>query len=203
MHWLHIARIRCEPQQQISMFETSREPTAVITDAILARPTANVGRASEWHIGASEKISGDGVAFQMGRVQAISSPQFDSEAHSFFESQAERAPYTVAVYDQRHQVCGIIKKSGVSQSPTEICAKLERLLNSTRFPLESGFRILVDPLVDPTDFLEQIRKSARVTKFSFTAGFENPFDVEGLIQRPAEKFNQLVGGEQTKVEVEG
>lgn len=42
-----------------------------------------------------------------------------------------------------------------------------------------------------------------VTSFTFFAGFENPFDVENLIQRPAEKFNKLAGGARTKVEVQG
>jgi len=57
--------------------------------------------------------------------------------------------------------------------------------------------------VDLQTFIEQIRSAAAVVKFSFTAGFENPFDVENLIQRPAERFNQHVGGTSTRVEVEG
>lgn len=203
MHWIHIARIRCEPLQQGSLFVEERLPTKVISDCILARPTADVGRGSSWHIGASNELSGDGISFQMGRVQEISSPQFDSVEHSFFEAQAERAPYTVAVYDQRHQCCGIVKKSGVSQSANEICSKLETLLNSTEYPSRAGVRVVVDPLIDPENFIEQLRNSSEIVKFSFTAGFENPFDVESLIQRPAEKFNQSVGGIQTKVEVEG
>jgi len=141
MYWLHIVRIRCEPLQQGNLFVESRPPTQIISDAILARPMAQVGRGSEWHIGASEQIAADGIAFQMGRVQAVTSPQFDSEAHSFFEAQTERAPYTVAVYDKRHQACGILKKTGVSQSASEIATKLERLLNATRFPNEAGQKL--------------------------------------------------------------
>jgi len=203
MHWIHIARIRCEPLQQGSLFVEERSPTTVISDCIIARPTAEVGRGSSWHIGASNVMTGDGISFQMGRVQEITSPQYDSIEHSFFEAQAERAPYTLAIYDQRHQCCGIVRKSGVSQSANEICSKLQTLLNSTDFPQRAGVRIVVDPLVDPENFIEQLRNSAEIVKFSFTAGFENPFDVDTLIQRPAEKFNQTVGGSQTKVEVEG
>lgn len=203
MNWLHIVRVRCEPLVQNDLFVKSRQPTLVITDAIKARPTAHVGRGSEWHIGTTEMIEGDGVSFQMGRVQAVTASQFDEVEHSFFEAQEERAPYTWAVYDQRNQCCGILKKSGVSLSATEVSSKLEILLNSTPFPYEAGFVVKVDPINDPQSFIEQIQSSAEVVKFSFTAEFENPFDVEELIQRPAERFNQAIGGAKTKVEVEG
>lgn len=203
LFWIHILRVRCEPLQQGGLFAVSRDPSSVITDALMATPTAQVGRRSEWHIGRPESLAHDGIGFQMGRVQAVTSPQWDTEDHSFFEAESQRAPYTVGVYDQRHQACGIIKKSGVSQSSTEIAIKLERLLNATSFPEAAGCRIVVDPIKDPAHFVEQIRSASQVTKFSFTATFDNPFDVENLIQRPAEKFNKIAGGERTKVEVEG
>jgi hypothetical protein len=169
----------------------------------MATPTAHVGRGSEWHIGRPEMLPNDGVGFQMGRVQAVTSPQWDTKEHSFFEAEAQKAPYTIGVYDQRHQACGIIKKSGVSKSSLEIASKLERLLNAAHFAEAAGCRIVVDPINDPAHFVEQLHSALEVTKFSFTASFENPFDVENLIQRPAEKFNQLAGGDRTKVEVQG
>ena len=42
-----------------------------------------------------------------------------------------------------------------------------------------------------------------MTKFRFTASFPNPFDVERLIQKPAEEFTVIAGGSRTTVEVEG
>lgn len=203
MNWLHIVRVRCEPLAQASLFTKARHPVSVISDAILARPSANVGRGSEWHIGRAEIIEDDGVSFQMGRVQASKSPQYDEKDHSFFEADTERAPFTWGVFDQKNQSCGILKRTGVSLSAREVSSKLEDLLNSTNFPEEAGFRIVVDPIVDPEGFIEQLQSAHEVVKFSFTAEFENPFDVQALIQRPAEKFNEAVGGERTKVEVEG
>jgi len=145
----------------------------------------------------------EGVSFQMGRVQAVTAPHFDEVDHSFFEAETERAPFTWGVFDQKNQSCGILKRSGVSLSAREISSKLEILLNSTNIPEEAGFRVVVDPIVDPDGFIKQLQNAHSIVKFSFTAEFENPFDVEGLIQRPAEKFNEAVGGTRTKVEVEG
>jgi hypothetical protein len=153
---IHVLRIRCEPIEQGSLFSVTRQPSLVITDALFSMPTANVGRGSEWHIGRPERLSADGIGFQMGRVQAVTAPQFDTELHWFFEAETQRAPYTIGVYDQRHQACGIIKKTGVSQSSGEVAGKLEKLLNSTPQPEAAGYRIVVDPITDPELFVEQI-----------------------------------------------
>lgn len=154
MFFIHVLRIRCEPLEQISLFAEKRHPSLVITDALLATPTAQVGRGSEWHIGRPEHLP-DGIGFQLGRVQAVTAPQFDVEQHWFFEEETQRAPYTIGVYDQRHQACGIVRKAGVSQSAGEVAGKLEKLLNSTPHPEASGYRIVVDPITDP----KQIRRT--------------------------------------------
>lgn len=203
MFFIHVLRIRCEPLEQASLFAQARSPSLVITDALLSTPTAHVGRGSEWHIGRPERLPNDGVGFQLGRVQAVTAPQFDVEQHWFFEEETQRAPYTIAVYDQRHQACGVIRKAGVSQSAGEVAGKLEKLLNATPHTEAAGYRVVVDPIKDPQQFVEQMRVAHEVTSFTFFAGFENPFDVENLIQRPAEKFNKIAGGERTKVEVQG
>jgi hypothetical protein len=201
--FIHVLRIRCEPLEQGRLFVEKKEPSTIISEALFAMPTAHVGRGSEWHIGRPERLPSDGIGFQMGRVQAVTEPHFDTELHWFFEAETQRAPFTIGVFDQRHQACGIIRKSGVSQSAGEVAGKLEKLLNATPFPESAGYRIVADPISDPQQFVEQIRGAHEVTSFTFFAGFENPFDVENLIQRPAEKFNKLVGGDRTKVEVQG
>lgn len=76
-------------------------------------------------------------------------------------------------------------------------------MNASGIPEEAGVQIVVDPIIDPEGFIEQMRGASAVTRFSFTASFPNPFDVEALIQRPAEAFTKAAGGERTKVEVEG
>ncbi|WP_147414278.1 hypothetical protein [Sphingomonas gilva] len=203
MFYIHVLRIKCELLPQGDFLRPTREPIEIITKSIEAKPTANVGRGSEWHIGNIETVTPDGLAFAMGRTMAVKSPQFDSVSHNFLEEEAMRAPFTIGVFDQRHQTCGVIRKTGVSQSSTEIAAKLQTLLNAAPYARESNSTIVVDPIRDPMTFLEAIRHAQAVTRFSFTASRPNPPDVNRLIQRPAEEFTQAVGGERTRVEVEG
>ena len=203
MIYIHVLRIKCEPLAQGDLLRPLREPAEIITESFLAKPTADVGRGSEWHIGNVELLPGDGVAFAMGRTSVVSAPQFDTVNHDFREEEVMRAPYTIGVFDQRHQACGIIRKSGVSQSATEIASKLQTLLNAAEIAATSNCRIYVDPIQDPIGFVEALRSAFAVTRFSFTASRPNPHDVDRLIQRPAEEFTYLTGGESTKVEVEG
>lgn len=80
---------------------------------------------------------------------------------------------------------------------------MQKLLNEPRFARDAGFRIVVDELRDPQNFIEQIRSSEKVTRFQFVAEFKNPHDVQGLIHRPAEEYNELIGGDKTTVETRG
>lgn len=203
MFYIHILRIKCELLPQGDFLRTAREPIEIITRSFQAKPTADVGRGSEWHVGNIETVTPDGIAFAMGRTIEVTSPKFDSVTHDFLEEEALRAPFTIGVFDQRHQVCGVIRKTGVSQSSTEIASKLQVLLNSAPYARESNSTIVVDPVQDPISFLEAIRSAYAVTRFSFTASRPNPPDVNRLIQRPAEEFTQAAGGDRTRVEVEG
>lgn len=203
MLWIHLLRVRCEPNKQSGLFDRPRSPSDVIMDAIRSTPRALVGRGAEWRIVKPELIGANAIGFKMGRSAALKVPQYDDKAHDFVESEVQSAPYTFGVYDAETQACGIIKRTGVSLLASQISSKLEKILNSTDFPEQAGCTIQVDPISDPDDFIGQLRGAALVTKFRFTASFPNPFDVERLIQRPAELFTQAAGGDSTTVEVHG
>ena len=167
--FIHVLRIKCEPLEQADFLARPLDPVNVISQAIRAKPTADVGRKSEWHLGNVQLVPGDAIAFAMGRTAMVTSPRFDEATHDFLEEEVTRAPFTMGVFDQRHQTCGIIRKSGVSQSANEIASKLQTLLNSTPFPRESNSTIVVDPVRDPASFIEALQAASAVTRFSFYA----------------------------------
>ncbi|MEW9855857.1 hypothetical protein [Novosphingobium sp. M1R2S20] len=202
-HRFHVLRIQCERILQSSLFEIKRSPSEVIAASIEAQPESVVRRNSEWHIAAPTPLSEGALAFQMGRVQSVPTPHYDDVKRVFFEFDTERAPFTWAVFDERTQACGVLRKTGVSLRATEVASKLERLLNASQVPQESGYNLYVEVIPDPEDFVDTLLTADKVVRFAFTARYENAFDVSRLIQRPAEQFNEKVGGEVTKVEVEG
>lgn len=201
--WLHVLRVRCEHVEQTNMFAEDRTPEDVIVDAFRAHPAAEVGGGSEWHIAAAELFAGRAVAFQIGRVQSVTNPQYDDQRQRFYEAEGERAPYAYGVFDSETQVCVIEKKAAVSAKAPEVASKLEKLLNKPSFASDAGFRIVVDELRDPEGFIEQVRQADRVTRFQFVAEFENPHDVYTLIHAPAERYNEMIKGQKTTVETRG
>lgn len=203
MIWIHLLRVRCEQNKQPDFFVKPRVPSEVILEALRSTPQAPVARGADWRIAKPEEVSGGGLGFKMGRTAALKVPQYDAQSRDFIEAEVQSAPYTFGVFDPKTQACGIVKKTGVSLSAKEISKKLEKLLNSTSIPTDAGCYIVVDPIPDPDDFIDQLRSAAEITKFRFTATFSNPFDVQRLIQKPAEEFTEAVGGDVTTVEVHG
>lgn len=203
MFHIHVLRIKCEGLPQGDLLRSSRSPSVIITQSIEAKPTADVGRGSEWHIGNVKELDEGGIAFAMGRTQAVTAQQFDEATHDFTEEETTRAPFTFGVFDPELQVCGVIRKAGVSQNTKEIAGKLETLLNAARFARESNSQIIVEPIPDPVNFMQAIRSAQAVLRFSFTVSRPNPLDVDRLIQGPAKEFTKKVDGERTRVETEG
>lgn len=200
---IHILRVKCEGLPQGDFLREASNPVDVIIKSFQSKPTADVGRGSEWHIGNVEVLNEGVIGFAMGRTQAVKSPQFDEITHDFLEEEAMRAPFTIGVFDPKTQACGIMRKNGVSQSSSEIAGKLEKLLNSAPFAKESNYIIVAEPIPDPVNFIQAIISAQAVTRFSFTVSRPNPHDVDRLIQGPAKEFTKEAGGEQTKIEVEG
>lgn len=201
--WLHVLRIRCEHLEQPGLFAEERLPHDVISDAFLSMPEGEIGGGSEWHIAAAERFAGNAIFFQIGRVQTVKSPQYDGTSRTFYEAERERAPFTIGVFDAETQACVIERRASVSAKAVEIAPKLEKLLNTPSIANDAGFRIVVDELRDPEGFIEQIIAAHRITRFSFSAEFENAHDVGALIRRPAERYNELIGGTKTTVETRG
>lgn len=195
--------MKCESLPQGDLLRTPGDSAEIITRSLEAKPDADVGRGSVWHIGNLNHFDEGGISFAMGRKQAITVQQFDDITHDFMEEEAMRAPFTLGVFDPQLQICGVIRKSGVSQNATEISGKLAALLNAAPFARQANSKILVEPIPDPVGFLQAIRSARAVLRFSFTVSRPNPMDVDRLIQGPAKDFTEKVDGEKSRVETDG
>jgi hypothetical protein len=201
--WMHILRVKCESLPQGDFLKKEGESVNIIRESFEQKPTAPVARGSEWHIGNVSKLNDTALSFAMGRTMAVTSPQFDPTNHNFMDEEAQRAPYTLGIFDFDTQVCGILRRPGVSQKASEIAGKLATLLNSSGVPQKYNCTIVVDPIFDPAPFLQQIRSAASVNKFTFFVSRPNPQDVDRLIQQPAERYTEQLNGTKTKIETEG
>ena len=203
MAWMHILRVKCESLPQGDLLKKDGESVNIIRESFEQKPTAPVARGSEWHIGNVLALDRTALSFAMGRTMAVNSPQFDPANHNFLDEETQRAPYTLGVFDLETQVCGILRRPGVSQKASEIAAKLATLLNASGVAQNYNSNIVVDPIFDPAPFLQQIRSAESVHKFTFYVSRPNPQDVDRLIQQPAERYTEQLNGTKTKIETEG
>jgi hypothetical protein len=200
---IHVFRVKCESLPQGDLLRSAGAPSEIISRSIEAKPTADVGRGSEWHIGNVRIMDEGAISFAMGRKQAVTVQQFDDTTHDFLEEEAMRAPFTFGVFDPEIQVCGVIRKTGVSQRTSEVAGKLQALLNEAGFAGRANSKIIVEPIPDPDHFLKIVQESQSVIRFSFTVARPNPLDVERLIQGPAKEFTDAIDGERSRIETEG
>lgn len=203
MAWMHILRVKCETLQQGDLLKPDGESVDIIRKSFENKPTAVVARGSEWHIGNVSNLNPNALSFAMGRTMAVTSPQFDPTRHDFLEEEGQRAPYTLGVFDLGTQVCGILRRPGVSQKANELAGKLATLLNASHIADGYNSAIVVDPIFDPEPFLQQLRAAALIQRFTFFVSRPNPFDVDRLIQEPAERYTEAANGKTTKIETEG
>ena len=54
--FVHLLGIKCEPIDQPDMFVRPMKPSDIISRSFRHKPTANVGRGSEWHLGNIEVV---------------------------------------------------------------------------------------------------------------------------------------------------
>jgi hypothetical protein len=203
MAWMHVLRVKCESKPQGDLLKQEGDSVRIINESFEYKPTATVARGSEWHIGNVTALGDKALSFAMGRTMAVKSPQFDPDNHNFLDEETQRAPYTLGIFDPEYQVCGILRRQGVSQNAKEIAVKLATLLNASGVADQFNSHIIVDPVFDPAEFLEQIHAAAVVQRFTFFVARPNPLDVERLIQKPAELYTEQLNGTKTKIEAEG
>lgn len=121
--WLHVFRVRCEHVEQKDMFAEDRGAAEVILDSIGSHPEAEIGGGSEWHIAGSERFADRAIAFQIGRIQNVTTPQYDERRQKFYESEGERAPYAYGVFDGTTQACVIERKSNLFAKAADLAPK--------------------------------------------------------------------------------
>ncbi len=81
MLYMHLLRVKCESLPQSDLLRRFDSPVAVLASAFREKPTSEVGRNSEWHIGNVESVGLDAIGFAIGRTAAVTSPKFDAKSH--------------------------------------------------------------------------------------------------------------------------
>lgn len=188
-------RVQAHFPAQMSMLGGFRAPHEVIRAALMERPSGAIGRAS-WRIGNVTELSLDGIYFAVGKELPKSLGSIDNRGDFHTESVLV-APNTHVVLDLHYQILAIAKNSDLAPAPRSVARKLQKLLSATNVVADHGCTLTIEPIRDPSGFVEAIASAKAITRFQVTYGLPNVWDVEEDFQRPIQASNNAMRAEES------
>lgn len=196
-------RVKFIRPRQASFLHTDLTPQAVLLACIDEKPSAELRKGFNWHIGNVQMFEDTQGYFAFGRTTTSTIEKFNSLSGNFVEEELETSPYTHCVFDASIGLIGISKKTNLSQTTKGIATQLEKLLSLTAVVKENAITVEVRPIPDPEGFLKALSEAFRI--FSFTATFRgpNPFDADEYFQRPMAVYLSSANGYKGKTTING
>lgn len=190
------------PRQQ-PLFEREMSPQQIFFRALHERPSAELRKGYEWHIGNLVDFENGLGYFAIGRTTSSTIEKFDTITGDFVEEELEASPYTHCVFNSFIGFVGIAKKPNLALTPKGVAKRLKQLLSMTDAVAFNGVAVEIHPIPDPEGFLKSIASAFRVTNFTATFHGPNPFDADELFQKPLAVYLQAASGVKGKTQIHG
>jgi hypothetical protein len=199
----NLFRVKFIRPKQSSFLHLDWTPQQVMLACVEQKPSAELRKGFDWHIGNIQMFSSSSGYFAFGRTTTSTIEKFDIISGNFVEEQLESSPYTHCVFDAAIGFIGIAKKPNLSQTTKGIAQRLEQLLSLTEVVKENGINVEVRPIPDPEGFLNALNSAFRVFSFSATFRGPNPFDADEYFQRPMSVYLSSANGLKGKTTIIG
>jgi len=200
----HLFRLKIIRPPQTHLFEDiASTPTDIIKSAIREKPSKEIRKGNDWHIGNIEDVGDNGLFFALGRVTKSIKEKYDEKTGDFIDIEDEQAPYTYVFLDLEHQVCAIAHKPKISQKVTYAARNLAKLLAETEVAKASALTFDIPELHDPSEFVEQVKNAFSIKEFSISFSPPNPWDVEEDYHKPMENLLRASNGSTGSTKING
>lgn len=196
-------RVKMVRPHQSSFLHDDLPPRDILQRAILEKPSGELRKGIDWHIGNIKMFSDYTGYFAAGRTTVSTIEKFNAESGDFVEEELEASPYTHCVFDARIGFVGIAKKPTLSQTTKGIANRVEQLLSLASIVRNNDILVEIRPIPDPDGFLSSIDSAFKV--FSFSASFRgpNPFDADEHFQKPLSVYLSAADGLKGKTTIYG
>lgn len=188
---------------QSSFLHDDLPPRDIFLRAVLEKPSGELRKGVEWHIGNIHQFSEYTGYFAAGRTTLSTFEKFDPLTGDFVEEELEESPYTHCVFDARIGFIGIAKKSNLSQTTKGIANRIEQLLSLADIVKNNNILVEIRPIPDPDGFLSSLDSAFRVFSFSATFRGPNPFDADEHFQKPLSVYLSAADGQKGKTTISG
>jgi hypothetical protein len=195
-------RAKVYPPAQPSLF-APLDTAQALRSAIESKPSAELRRGFDWHIGNVEPIDDHSVYFALGRTTRSHVELFDEDSGNFVVQEFEASPYTHGVLDYENQVCAIAAKARLAPTVTGIARQFEKLLAQSETAQRTSVRFDIAVINDPEGFIEQLSSAFQISRFAVEFSRPNPWDVDADFQKPMEDLLRETRGQKGKTTLKG
>lgn len=196
-------RVKMVRPHQSSFLHDDLPPRDIFLRAVLEKPSGELRKGVEWHIGNIQQFSEYTGYFAAGRTTLATFEKFDPLTGDFVEEELEESPYTHCVFDARIGFIGIAKKPNLSQTTKGIANRIEQLLSLAEVVQNNNILVEIRPIPDPDGFLSSLDSAFRVFSFSATFRGPNPFDADEHFQKPLSVYLSAAEGQKGKTTISG
>ncbi len=199
----HLYRLKFIKPAQALLFQPEKTARQIFELALEEKPSHEMRENNVWRIANIKKITGDGGKFAVGRVTSKPVEKFDGETGNFTEFEDNPGPYTYVYFDSKIGLLAIGKKPKVAAEVSTIARMLKKLFEETKTIKEFDVSVKVDPIPDPSDFIEKILRAYAIKKFRAEFTGPNPIDADEVFQKPLSYLCQTLDADKGSVSLTG
>lgn len=196
-------RVKMVRPRQSSFLYDNLPPRDIFLRAVLEKPSGELRKGFDWHIGNVQLLSEFTGYFAAGRTTLSTIGKFNPESGNFIEEEREESPYTHCVFDAGIGFIGIAKKPNLSQTTKGIANRIEQLLSLANIVCNNNITVEIRPIPDPDGFLSTLDSAFKVLRFSATFRGPNPFDADEHFQKPLSVYLSSADGQTGKATISG
>jgi hypothetical protein len=199
----HLFRAKFIRPAQKMLFEEEGSAETLLWKSVMERPSVQLRKGYDWHIGNVERYPGDLASFAIGRVTKSTFEKWDEESKNFIVESTETSPYTHVVAALHYGVLGIAQKHALKTTTKNLANNLARLLAKTKTVRDNDARVEVSLIPDPEGFIRTLQQAVRVSMFEATFTGPNPFDADEYFQKPLSRLLNEASGQKGKAQLRG
>lgn len=192
------------PRQNPLFYDPNLIPRDLFLQAVQEKPAVKI-RRNVWKVGNLEFFKERNFAgrFAVGTIKSSKLDVLDRDTGDFSEARVETTPYTYCLFDATIGLLGIAKKQVLAPYTTDIANRLKSILLNSNVVKRNELDVIIDPIRDPSPFLNRVKRAYRVSRYKATFTGPNPFDADEHFQKPLSAICHITSAKEGKVELNG
>lgn len=194
-------RLKVYPTKQGKLFGEVKNPPEILRDIVLSKPTVEIKKGINWHIGNVTEVDENGIYFRLGRISKSKLEILKNE--NFVDQQIETAPNTHVLLDVKLELCAIAKEPKISSKTLGIAHRFVKLLLGSNLNKDIQALFEVNEINDPDNFITYLRQADKISKFWIRFSRPNLLDANKDFIKPCQELLNETNGKKGKAEIEG